>query len=170
MIAGIDVSTKQVAIVMLDDDHDRAYPYTFPLTAESGDRPAWAAARSVQDVLPRPTGLFWDPVWLIGIEDPYTVSRGTAKAYGLIIGAVLTMLPRDVPVLPLPSTEWKRETCGKPKADKDEVAVWVFRTWKRDEAITVVDRDEVDAYAIAYAARAVNARAVETTSRRGAEA
>ena len=162
MIAGIDVSTKQVAIVLLNDDQDFADRYTFPLAAEGGDRPAWAAARSVQDVLPRPTGLFWDPVWLIGIEDPYTVSRGTAKAYGLILGAVLTMLPRDVPVLPLPSTEWKRETCGVAKAKKPEVAAWVFRTWANVPALT--DQDTLDAYAIAYAARAVNERAVEATA------
>lgn len=160
-VAGIDVSTKQIAIVLLDDDTNRATAHTYPLLADSGDRPAWTAARSVQDVMPRQHGMFWDPVWLIGIEDPYSVNRGTAKAYGLIIGAVLTMLPRDVPVVPMPSTEWKRETCGNPKATKDEVAQWVGRTWT--DIFALADQDVLDAYAIAYAAQAVNARAVAGT-------
>ena len=159
MIAGIDVSTKQVAIVLLNDDDDHAETHLFPLAAEGGDRPAWAAARSVQDVLPRPTGLFWDPVWLIGIEDPMSRGIHAAKSLSLVLGAVLTMLPRDVPVIPLPPTEWKRETHGKAMASKDQVAHWVFRTWKADTPI-LVDQDTIDAYAIAYAARALNSRAV----------
>lgn len=152
MIAGIDVSTKQIAVVLLDDDTDEARSYTVELGPD-----LWEACKYMWENFPP---LKLRGTWLVGIEDPMgRHNMGTAKKLGMVTGAVLSSLPLAVTVLPMPPTEWKRETCGVPMAKKDEVAAWVGRTWTNIPAL--VTQDELDAYAIAYAARAVNARAVE---------
>ena len=151
MIAGIDVSTKQIAVVLLDDDSDEAYASRF-------DLPSTGAQDAVEAV--RAGGAWELGAWLIGIEDPHGRFIRAIKSLGMVCGAVAAIQrPASVPILWLPPTEWKRETCGVPMAKKDEVAAWVGRTWPNIPAL--VDQDTIDAYAIAYAARKVNARAVE---------
>ena len=159
-VAGIDLSTHSIDIVVLDDETDAVVQTAHvPVQQYMEGWPIWSSVRALSSVFPTHHWFHEHGVWLVGLEDPMSIGKGVVKKLALVTGAVLTLLPRSVTVIPLPPDEWKKETCGVPKAKKPEVAAWVGRTWPSVPA--VVSQDTLDAYAIAYAARAVNGRAVE---------
>jgi hypothetical protein len=158
-VAGIDVSTHSVDIVLLDED-DTAEWTSVPC---ADDRGPFFAARLAAELMPR--GTFWDDVYLAGIERPFTQNRGTARALGLITGAVASCLPRLLTALETAPQEWKRVTVGGAKASKQDVARWVSYQWVNPPDL--VTQDGIDAFAIAWAARALNEKAVAAGARSG---
>jgi Holliday junction resolvasome RuvABC endonuclease subunit len=152
-VAGIDFSTKAIDVVLLNDDTDHATWHRYTITHKQG---AFYAARQVNDAMP--TSSFWDQVWLAAIEDPYSNSRGTAKALGMIRGAVLASIPTRLPILPTAPQEWKRVFCGNPSASKTDVKDAAIR---RGFDPADAAQDAYDAYGIAWAIRKLNHDAIE---------
>jgi hypothetical protein len=152
MIGGIDLSSFAVDVVLLEDDTDAATWHRFDLTG----RTPFERARSLRGVFP--TRSWWEEqgVWLLGIEDPYSASKGVAKALGMATGAVAALLPRDLTVIQTAPTEWKRLTVGASNASKDQVARWAACF-----GFEPGDLNATDAYAIARAIRLLNQRAVD---------
>lgn len=162
MIAGCDVSSFAIDLVLLEDDTDDATWHHYPLTG----RTPFERVRTLRAVFPSRS--WWEDhgVWLLGIEEPYSQSKGVAKALGLATGAVCALLPADLTVIQTPPQEWKRLTVGKASASKGDVYDWSrdqlghrFEKWKQDG---------YDAYAIARAVRLLNNDAADAAERRKA--
>jgi hypothetical protein len=151
-VAGIDVSSFNVDVVLLDEDIDAATWHRFEL---DGPTP-FARTRSLRANFP--TRSFWEEhgVYLIGIEDPHSRANHTAKALGLVTGGIAALLPRDLTVLQLPTAEWKGEFAGSGSATKERIAQIA-----RVLGFTPDNLNATDAYGIAQAARALNNRAIQ---------
>lgn len=158
-IAGLDFSTKAVDIVLLNEDNDQAEWTRCPVYDPRG--PLYAA-ESVRRMLPPPSWWEDNGVYMVGIEDPQSRFPHVAKALGMIAGAVASTLPFGLTVLQLRPQEWKRELCGEAKADKALVAsVAAGRILMAGGQCDDWAQDAFDAYGVAFAARAINRRAIE---------
>lgn len=162
MIAGIDTDTKAIHLVTLDPDTDDADYHRYRL--DVGPPGYHEKARRLPLLLPV-RGAWRDAgVSLIAIEEPFgDVFRGVVPL-AVIRGALLASLPRDEQcrVVMIPPHEWKKWSLGggfpgKGNARKDEVAEWVKATWTNRPA-EGLDHNACDAYAVAYAARALDDR------------
>ena len=153
--AGIDVSTRAVHIALLDFDSDAAEVQVYDATDCEGD--ALVRARTLVDLLPSRRSSLWDDVGLVAIERP--MGPGT-KAVGdmmLVVGIVVAHLPPEIPVWLLGPTEW-RKGCGLAGNATKAAVAWFVRS-KLGQAIDW-PQDSLDAYSIAFAARALNAAGV----------
>ena len=153
VIAGIDLSSFAVDVVLLEDDTDAATWHRFELAGPT----AFERARSLRAVFP--TRSFWEDhgVWLLGIEDPHSRFPHAAKALGMATGAVAALLPRDLTVIQTAPKEWKRIFTDASNSDKQTVAN-VARYYHRFKAD---DFNATDAYGIAWAVRHLNQQALD---------
>ena len=145
-VAGIDLSTHAIDIVLLDETTDAATWHRVELAGHD----AFERARSVRAAMFRgfvPSR--WDDVLAIGIEQPR--GRNALVALGRVQGAVLACIPRDKLVQPWNPSEW-RKTVGLPgNATKFQVAEWALDRW--EDYPFGVPFDGTDAYCIALATR-----------------
>lgn len=165
MIAGIDYSSFQIDIVLLDDEADTATWHPCPLPGKT----PFDRARAVRHRFP--TLSWWDDqgVYLVAIEDPYSQANHTAKALGLIAGAIACRLPPQLTVIHTAPSEWKRLAVGKPSASKAEVTRWARVQLEHGYVSPIPPSDMVtkwsehayDAYSIARAVRVLNNQAIE---------
>jgi hypothetical protein len=161
VVAGIDLSTHAVDVVLLDLDSDRATWHRFELHGQdSFDR-----ARAVRAAMPGAS--FWDDCLAIGIEQPR--GRYGTQHIARVQGAVLACLPSSLLVQPWNPAAWRKAVGLRGDASKDAVAVLsrVMR-WKADphfqEAppndpadyaayVPPWPQDACDAYCVALATR-----------------
>lgn len=153
-VAGIDLSTRNIDIVLLHEDH-QAERYTFPLEGEL----AFDRCRQVRRVLPRASWWETHGIYLIGIEKP--MGRHTVAIASLmrVQGAIVARLPETITIVETPVTEWKRLFTGHGNASKAQVAEtgarlldhWPHRKWPQDA---------YDALGIACAVRDLNDQAI----------
>ena len=107
------------------------------------------------------TAVDWGESRLIYVEDPMSVSIGTAKTLGRVGGAFIASLPyitrANAQVNVIDPQEWKRVLTGDAKAGKDKVRRYV-------EALGFLrlgaGQDAFDAAGIAWAARQENRAAI----------
>ena len=162
---GIDLSTHAVDLVKLDEESDRAEWVRVPLTGETAvDRARsyrWIDAPPIQGARTW-NSWWWDDVILCALEDP--AGRGDTRKIARVQGVVLATIPARVHTWVLQPAEW-RKACGLPgNCPKESVREWTTRLWYGpldDVKRCVPDdwpQDACDAYAIAYAARAINER------------
>lgn len=167
-VVGIDGSTFHLDLVKLDLDSDRAEWTRHSLPSE---KLAWDRIQGAR-ALPL-GGTYWDDVCLVGVEQP--AGRGDSPLLiSFTLGVLLAHVPERIPVLRLMPSEW-RKACGLPgNSSKEHVGQWVNgrRTTTGDvtvrngesvhlnfttgEKLIEWPQDACDAYAIAYAARAIN--------------
>lgn len=166
MILGLDFDVRAIHLALLDDYTDRA---RYVPVAIADKRGSFEAARNVrQATAALPPDLLYalrELVWLAAVEKPFSQSRGTAHTYGLLTGAILPLIPRHVPLLPLVPNErvagWKANSVGKTNASKPEIALWATGKLARAGcSMAGWTQDGLDAYSIAYAARALNQRGI----------
>jgi hypothetical protein len=145
MIAGIDYSSRNIDVVLLDEDSDAATWRRFPLTgADAFDR-----TRSVRDAIY--TRSWWSdsPVIAVGIEDPRGYNAG---ALYRIQGAILASFPDGLLVHPLIPSQWRKTVGLAGNASKDAVAERVrYLSLAAEE--NGWPQDACDAYCIALATR-----------------
>lgn len=165
--AGVDISTASIDIVLLDETTDEADYHRFALKIGPGDY--HESARRIPQILPA-RGAWRDMgVILIAIELPMTAhGHGGFQAavpQAVIRGALLACLPKhdDVPVALMPAHLWKKWSLGggfpgQGQAKKPAVAAWVKHRWPNR---TTADQNALDAYCIAYAARAIHRQETE---------
>lgn len=159
-VAGIDYSSRAVDIVLVDEDTGyaetgHAKHHRIDLHGET----PFERARSLRGQLPLTSWWENNGVYLIGIEDPFSRSKGVAKALGLAAGAIAALLPAGLAVIQTAPTEWKKLSLGNAAAPKTEI-----ETWARDRLGHTFERwpqDGYDAYAIAIAVRNLNNAAIE---------
>lgn len=154
MIAGFDISTKAIDVVLLDEDHDHAEHHRRRLDVGPGK--AVDRIRRIRNVMPARTG--WDDsgVVLFAIEEPFSRATMSGQVPILMaIGALIACLPTDVPVALLRADDWRR-SCGLPiRGQRDDLKRAAIRfaekTWQNAPAL--IDDNAADAFGIAYAGR-----------------
>lgn len=148
MIAGIDLSTFAVDVVLLDEDSDAATWHRFEL--EGAD--AFDRARDVRRSFKPSSGVLFEDCLAIGIEDPRGYGAGSLYR---VQGAILTCLPPRTLVHPLIPSSW-RKTVGLP-GNCPKSHVEAFTTIRRGvEPFSDHEfwpQDACDAYCIALATR-----------------
>jgi Holliday junction resolvasome RuvABC endonuclease subunit len=164
-ILGVDCSRSAVDLVVLDDDSPHAEWVRLPLPGDAA-----AGARHLRHTFPRRSWFEDRGVRLAGIEEPYSDHPNAAKALGRITGAILALLPPELDHLMIAPQTWRKQFIGTAKADKEAgllmlVELWpgYYEAWlpelRRHHRITKrIPLDAVDAYAIAWAARAIDER------------
>jgi Holliday junction resolvasome RuvABC endonuclease subunit len=151
---GIDYSSRAVDLCFLDADTLDAHWHSLPLERGIAGlrqiRYAYSWASELEDV------------YLVAIEDPMSAGRTSAKQLGRVCGAIVAALPRSVPtehVWTLRPDEW-RMAIGLPgNGSKAQVAAWAHDMF--GVQVELYSQDAVDALAMAFAAREINARALE---------
>lgn len=150
--AGIDYDSSSIDVVRLELDTDTAR-HDRILLDSTGKLDAFERARRVRNLMP-PRGAWADDgVVTIALEDPKSRSFAAATALARVQGAILACLPESVAVISMPPYEWKIAVGVSGNAKKELVREWALRTWPNlPERYT---QDALDAYAIAWAARAI---------------
>lgn len=146
MIAGIDLSTRFVDVVKLDEDTDAATWHRFPLTGND----AFDRARSVGLAVPGRAMSFWDDVVAVGIEDPRGYGAGFIYR---VQGAVLACIPAQRLVHPWLPSQWRKAVGMPGNASKVDVHYFVTGATDHDALIQEWPQDACDAYCIALATR-----------------
>jgi hypothetical protein len=145
-VAGIDLSTFHIDIVKIPVDGTSADWHRFTLNgADAFDR-----TRSVADYMPGRAHSFWDDTIAIGIEHP--AGRHGVGAILRIQGAVLSCLPVDTLVQPLPPSRWRRLNGLTGNATKEQVRQHSY-TLLGAAASLSWPQDAHDAHLIAIATR-----------------
>lgn len=152
-IAGIDVNSNHIDVVLLQLDTDHAEYHRRRIdTGPKED--AFQRARRLRDAMPARGAWIDHGVLTIGIEKPMAfgnVGNGIVPQIR-VQGALLACLPVDIDIVELLPNEWKKASVGHGRADKTAVATWARTAW-----LDQPDRcpqDAYDAYAIAWATRA----------------
>lgn len=155
-IAGIDYDSEGVYIVLIDEDTGGMMSLARRRLFSANGRPetSFERARTLFRQMPARQGWGDAGVVAIGIEDPYSRFPEAIKAEARVQGAILSLLPDDLEILPLkPHTRdgWKALTVGKANASKEQVAAWA----RAQSAPPAVRQDFYDAFAIARATREI---------------
>lgn len=161
-ILGIDVSTKAIDLVYLNEDtpHGNWQRINLPQPATHIASRRVDQARAIRDSL-RHEAERLETVYLAGIEDPAAYRGGQAiKALGILTGAIYASLPRHITILPIRVQEWRRELGLHPRASKAD-AQNAARALGANPWLQDWPQDAYDSWAIAHAAHRINTRAAE---------
>jgi Holliday junction resolvasome RuvABC endonuclease subunit len=90
------------------------------------------------------------PPHVVWVEQPSGQHRNLQLAYAVGVAQAALFETLGVPVWTIPSSTWKARTVGKGNASKADVAAWVLA-----QGADFSGQDEADAYAIAWAGRAM---------------
>ena len=153
-LAGIDLSTLNVDIVTVQLDgplEPRWYPASLGKTSKDT---SWQTVGRVKQALDDAgaTRSMWDGIAAVYIEDPYSHGASTAKALGLITGAVRAVIPGRLQdrCWRLSPTEWRVLVGLSAKSSKADVAdhasLLGFTPGQRTQ-------DACDAFCVALAGR-----------------
>jgi hypothetical protein len=163
LIAGLDISTRAIHIVSLPEDTNHAQLHVVRVDTTRGD--PIERIRRLRDRMPARSAWADSGCSLIAIERPYFdgPSLGLMMA---VYGALLQLLPADLPLLELRSDDWRRE-CGIPirkprEAPKDwhkRRALEFAREQKAWRDAPPFDHDGApEAFCVAYGAREIDLR------------
>ena len=162
MVGGIDLSTRAVDLVALDEDAiDRADHLRVPLPHDW-----WDGARTMRETLldHGVTGWLYDRnVRLVGVEKPYSTPQqiGTACKLYAILGAVVASLPKDITVFAVTPGQMRIELGLSGRAKKHEMHDMV-RWWGVGDGWPP---DALDGWAAAYACMRINERGTPVPGR-----
>jgi hypothetical protein len=149
-VLGIDLSSKAIDLVLLDENHDTARWER--VTLEGPD--AFQRARDVRRKMPLPSWFVNNDVYLVAIERPF-VRRGQ-DVIRLVQGAVLSCLGRELEVWEVSPSQWKNHLGVPMRTKPDRAAFPAFHLF----APTVWEQDAYDALGVALYARDLNAKAI----------
>lgn len=99
---GIDLSSRAIDLVLLDENTDQATWTRIDL--EGGT--AFERARDVAEKMPQPSWYIDHGVYLIALERPFV--RFGQDVIRLVQGCVLSQLPADLPVWEVSVSQWKK--------------------------------------------------------------
>ncbi len=162
-VLAVDLSSKCLDLVKLNEDDDRAQWKRCPLEGKT----AWERTLTIPDVMPPTTWL--DDVYLVALEAPY--GHGS-DLLNRVVGAIAASLPA---ALRKPERLWivrpdePRAAHGIPRRQKpsfeDIGRIAPDGGIDAPDGVQTADwQHALDAYLLAYWARAVNARAVEAAA------
>lgn len=147
-VVGIDLSSRAVDIVRLNENDDTANWLSIPLVGAT----AWDRTRDISKQMP--AGTWWGDVYLCAIEKPFGPSRLAQSVLMRAQGAILATVPDRVEVWEVTPDQWKKHI-GIPLSAKP--------TWD-DFAPSFFDdpwsQDARDALGIALYARDTNSAGI----------
>lgn len=153
-VAGVDFSSHAVDVVLLDEDGGLLPAHLrFPF---ENRRYAFERLLGCREVLPTPGWWADESVYLIALESPKSKGFGAAVDLARVQGAIIATLPRNIITWQLTPNEWKREIGFPGVAKKDAyrakaIELGAMKNWTEHA---------IDAFCIAYAARAMNERGI----------
>lgn len=151
-VLGIDVSTKAIDLVLLDENSDQASWDHLELRGAT----AFDRLRTLPSRMPKWS--WYDSVYLAAIETPMGRGQGGTEAkLNWIFGAVIACLPRGLATWHVAPHEWRRELGLPGNAPK---AVCAARCVELGAHVDWQQQDAYDAYAVARYAREVNRRGI----------
>lgn len=170
MIAGVDLSTKQIDLVRRPPGNPAAADgvvwrrLALTPAMQFAEKDALIAREAGMLLLDDP--FWWEDVWLAGVEYPYT----DAKLMGsvvlkTILGAVVASIPKHVHVIPLPARYWtpyflrtnRADPLPKiPRKKDDRKPLIKARALELLDADDVWPQDAYDAFGIAVAVEEIN--------------
>ena len=161
--AGIDLSTRALDIVLLDEDSNRASWTRVEL--EGGD--AWTRTLSIGALMPPPS--FWEQTVIASIEAPYGRGQaGAQAALNRVVGAVAASLPSKLRVPErcwiVRPDEWKHGLGLKHNQKPTFLDIERLSHGTGPVLPDVDDQNARDAYCLAMFARDTNAAAVKATT------
>jgi len=149
-VVGCDLSSFAVDLVRLDETTNHATWDHLHLNGKS----ALERLRQVPLVMPRWS--WFDDVYLVAIEEPMSRGQpGTSAKLNRVLGAVVACVPATVELWLVRPADWRKALGLSGHASKEQAGE------KVDElrgAGAPWSQDALDAYAVAYYARTVNAR------------
>jgi Holliday junction resolvasome RuvABC endonuclease subunit len=153
LIAGIDLNSNVVDVVLLDEDTMDARWIRYRIDDGKKGLDAFDRARRLRDAMPARTAWKDSGVIAIGIEHGASRSFKSVTAQSRVEGALLACLPPDLPVYLFMPASWKKLALGHGHATKQDGAVWVAHTihWQSDRGFH--PQDAIDAACIAQATR-----------------
>lgn len=153
-VLGIDVSSFAIDMVLLDENTNQTVWDHIPLEGAT----AFDRLRDVPRRMPRWS--WYDDIYLAAIEAPMGRGEGGTQAkLNHVFGAVVACLPRGLQtVWQVAPHEWRKELGLPGNAVKQvcaarAVELGAYPDW--------ADQNAYDAWAVAWYARQVNARAIE---------
>ena len=162
-VVGIDLSTKALDLVKLDETTNRAEW----VRCELHGKTAWERTLSVRwGIVIDPAspfgGNWWSDVYLVAIEQPMGRGKvGSTSVLNRVVGAVATSLPahlRDpAQCWLIPPHEWKAGLRLKSKPTFDDIDRFAG-TIDRQTGEIANDANARDAYCLAMYARDLNAK------------
>ncbi len=163
-VLGIDLSSRNIDLVWLDEDGPGARWARLPLAGPT----SFARCRAVRAAMPPATA--YDGCYLAAIERPRTQSMVSAAALFPVFGAVLSCLPAALEVWDVLPQHWKQGLGLGGNASKEEAAREVYALaepavlgWATNGMrgpVQDVPQDALDAWAVAFYARELNARGI----------
>jgi hypothetical protein len=91
-VVGIDLSSKAIDLVRIDENNDEAEWISVPLAGKT----AWDRTRQIGRLMP--SSSWWDDVYLCAIEQPFGPSRRAQSVLMRAQGAILAAVPDRVEV------------------------------------------------------------------------
>jgi hypothetical protein len=171
MIVGVDLSTRAIDLVAIDEDEPaRADHLRIPL-----EQPWWEAARWMRMSFVDHDLYRWledRSVHLAGIERPYGPNRQAIASLHTILGAFLAALPYTVAAFEITPADMRRElglpgNCAKAGMHRAiREAIWrPDGKWSHTGSAPWLDwpPDAYDAWAAAYACLRINERGTPPT-------
>lgn len=151
-VLGIDVSSFAIDLVKLDETTNEATWERLTLAGKT----AFDRLRQVH--VQMHSDAWYQDCYLAAIERPKTRSFISASALWPVFGAVVALLPPALLVWDVPPTAWRQELGLAGNAVKDVCAARAIELGAYPEW---ADQNAYDAWAVAWYAREVNARAIE---------
>jgi len=161
-VVGVDLSSFAVDLVKLDESTNAAeWHRCVPREARKGsDAPAWERTLGLPDAMPE-SG-YWEDVYLVAIEAPYGASNIALVALNRVLGVIAASLPEALR---------RPERCWIVRPGQWRIGLGLKGNATKQECAYVVDdlrgigspdwpQDPLDAYAVAFYARELNARGV----------
>lgn len=154
-IAGIDLSSRAIHVAVIAEDTNEASVHVVRLDAQRGD--ATTRIRRMRDLMPA-RGAYHDlGVTLIALERPIALHSNVPL---MVYGALLQLLPADMPLLELRADDWRRE-CLLPlrgaKSDLKAASKRLARDLWADPP-ELMDDNVAESFLIAWAAREIDVR------------
>lgn len=142
---GVDVNAQEVNLVSVDLDTMEATQHLLV-----GAERAFETARLMTTMMPHSS--WWDDVALVAVERPSGRFKNVIYAQGLVIGAVLAIIPNRIVVQTFVPANWRRLIDLPGNASKEMVQAWASEYG----ATSSWDEHACDALALAHAALAYN--------------
>lgn len=161
-VCGIDLSTKAVDLVVIDEDNPALCEHLrIPLTL-----PWWESAQHMRRIMPDHGAYTWlhqRNVHLAGVERPFGKNLKALASLHTILGAVLCALPGTVTAFEVTPGDMRRElglpgTCKKALMHEAVKARLNDDTWTHLRQLYSWSPDAFDAWAAAHACLRMNER------------
>jgi hypothetical protein len=146
-VVGIDISTRAIDLVRLNENSDEAGWLNVPLAGE----PAWARIRQIRAHMPDAS--WWSDVYLCAIERPF--SQWRSDTVRLAQGAVLACIPAELETWEVPPQTWKSALGCNTRKKPD------WTSFPKVDGIGEWTQDALDALGVAFYARDRNAAGIE---------